>query len=126
MPDIKPFHGILYNGQLVPFGDVVAPPYDVISPQLQEELYRRDPHNVVRLILNRDTDPYASAAKAYSEWQRSGILYRDPAASLYVVAQSFVPASGAQIERRGFIGACRLEEIGKGSILPHEKTHAGP
>ena len=32
---------------------VLAPPYDVITPEYRDELYARDPHNVVRLILNR-------------------------------------------------------------------------
>ena len=33
---------------------MVAPPYDVIGPALQDELYKKHPANVVRLILNRD------------------------------------------------------------------------
>ena len=40
-------------GHVGSLSDVVAPPYDVIDPDLQEQLYRKHPCNVVRLILNR-------------------------------------------------------------------------
>ena len=62
MPIIKPFRGITYNPDKVNLTDVVAPPYDVISPEQQAELYHRSPHNVVRLILGREEDRYASGA----------------------------------------------------------------
>ena len=56
MAFILPFRGISYNPQKIKdFGEVVAPPYDVISPQEQEALYQRHPRNVVRLILNKET-----------------------------------------------------------------------
>jgi uncharacterized protein (DUF1015 family) len=32
-------------------GRLVAPPYDVIGPELQAELYARSPYNVVRVDL---------------------------------------------------------------------------
>ena len=44
MADIAPFRGLLYNTKKV--GDaskVVAPPYDVISREEQEKLYKRSP-----------------------------------------------------------------------------------
>ena len=34
--------------------DVVAPPYDVIDPALQDRLYQASPYNVIRLELNRE------------------------------------------------------------------------
>ncbi len=51
---IKPFRGILYNSEKVNIAEVIAPPYDVISPELQAALYKKHPCNVVRLILNRN------------------------------------------------------------------------
>ena len=39
MPEIKPFRGLIYNPKLVKIEDVVAPPYDVISPAMQNALY---------------------------------------------------------------------------------------
>jgi len=126
MPSIKPFKGIFYNQRTVNIGDVVAPPYDVISPELQTKLYDRHPANVVRLIYGREEDRYASAARYFSEWQTSGILKTDETESIYLLFQNFVLQDGSRVERKGFIAACELEDIGKGSIVPHERTLANP
>src|SRR5438477_362319 len=108
MPEIRPFRGILYNPSAVPMEAVVAPPYDVISPEEQTELYERHPANIVRLILGREVNRYESAARHFSEWRASGVLNRDSGPSIYLLRQSFT-LDGAQIERKGFIAACRLE-----------------
>ncbi len=126
MPDIKPFRGIRYSSSGVSLQKVVAPPYDVISQHQQAALYDADPHNVVRLILGREDDPYLSAAACFQEWLRKQILLVDEAPALYLVSQTFKGHDGTKITRRGFIAACRLQEFGQGSIFPHEKTHSGP
>jgi uncharacterized protein (DUF1015 family) len=126
MPEIKPFKGILYNPNKVSHANVVAPPYDVISPKLQSELYEHSPYNIVRLILGREEDQYASAAKSFDEWKQSGIMEQEQEPSLYVLVQNFTLPDGKTFERRGFIAACRLEDFGRGSIFPHEKTLASP
>ena len=125
MPIVKPFAAYRYDPAKVEPARVVAPPYDVIDPRLQESLYRRDPHNVIRLILAREEDPYASAASAVARWIDEGVLARDRAPALYFLEQAFTLPGGLLRRRSGFIAACRLEEFG-GSILPHEKTHSGP
>ena len=52
MPNIQPFEGLRYNlAQVGNLSDVIAPPYDVISPQQQDELYAKHENNSVRLIL---------------------------------------------------------------------------
>ena len=44
MPEIQAFRGVRYNlGHVGSLSDVVAPPYDVIGPELQDELYRKQP-----------------------------------------------------------------------------------
>ncbi len=126
MPSIKPFKGIFYNHRTVNLGDVVAPPYDVISPELQTMLYDRHPANVVRLIFGREQDRYTSAARYFSAWQTSGILESDETEAIYVLFQNFVLPDGSRVERKGFIAACELEDIGKGSVVPHERTLANP
>ena len=126
MPEVKPFRGILYNPEKVSLSDVVAPPYDVISSHRQEELYGLSPHNVVRLILNREEDPYGYAGRCFGQWMHDGIMVKDPVPSVYLLSQQFILPDGHHIERTGFIAACRLEEFDRGSILPHERTHAKP
>jgi uncharacterized protein (DUF1015 family) len=126
MPEIIPFRGVRYNQGLVHLDEVVAPPYDVISPEQQQELYERNPHNVVRLILGREEDRYGAAAKRLKEWMGQSILTRDEKLALYVLWQTFNVGDSRSVTRKGFIALCRLEEFDARVILPHEKTLAKP
>ena len=102
MPEIQAFRGLRYDlGHVGSLSDVIAPPYDVIGPQLQDELYKKHPANVVRLILNRDepgdddaNNRYSRAAGFLKNWRSEGVLFLEPQASVYVYHQSF--ASGGQ------------------------------
>ena len=133
MPDIQAFRGLRYDlGHVGSLGDVVAPPYDVIGPPLQEQLYKQHPANVVRLILNREepgddehSNRYSRAAQFLRNWRDEGVLFSEPQASVYVYHQVF-PIDGQTITRRGFMARCRLERFGEGKIYPHEETMAGP
>jgi uncharacterized protein (DUF1015 family) len=122
MPIIRPFRGIRYNQSKVTINTVVAPPYDVISPEQQNQLYAKDPHNVVRLILGREEDRYSASAKAFGEWQEKSVLQRDSSPTIYALVQTFKTTTGQTIQRKGFIALCHLEEFEKGIVLPHEKT----
>lgn len=126
MPEIIPFKGLLYNQTKVTMDDVIAPPYDVISPDHQQKLYERNPHNVVRLILGREEDRYASAAHHLQEWMKRSILVRDLKPAVYILCQTFTTVSGQTVTRKGFVALCRLEEFDKKIVLPHEKTLAKP
>ena len=133
MPEIQPFRGIRYDlGQVGSLSDVVAPPYDVISPEEQNRLYERHPTNVVRLILNRVepgddplVDPYRRAGQFFRDWQRQGVLFTEPDPALYVYEQEF-SYQGETYRRRGFLARVRLEPFGQGDIYPHEETMPGP
>jgi uncharacterized protein (DUF1015 family) len=120
---LNPFRGLRYDPKVVgDVGRVVAPPYDVINPAYQATLYDRSPHNVVRLILNRDTDAYASATSALKAWRRSGALHLDERPALSLYAQRFPDPDGVARERIGVIGALRLESFESGRVRPHERT----
>lgn len=122
MATIIPFKAIRYNQSKVSMRNVVAPPYDVITPEQQNGYYDKDPFNIVRLILGREEDRYAAAAKTYAEWQQSGILMRDTVPSMYPLVQTFKTTDGKTVQRKGFIALCHLEEFEKKIVLPHEKT----
>lgn len=126
MANIIPFTGIRYNQSKVELERVIAPPYDVISPEQQNAYYKKSPYNVIRLILGREEDRYASAAQHLKKWLEEKILERDDAPALYMLAQIFTDAQGNSITRKGFIGACELVELDKGVVLPHEKTLSKP
>src|SRR5262249_42505950 len=133
MADIRAFRGYRYDlGRVGTLSDVIAPPYDVIDPALQQALYDRSPFNVVRLILNRelptDTEAdnrYTRSARLLKDWMRDGVLAQDSARSLYVCHQEF-EIEGRRHVRRGFLARVRLGRFGEGRIYPHEETLPGP
>lgn len=73
---VVPFNGLLYNLEIAgSLDEVTAPPHDVISPNQQEALYQKSPHNVVRLILGKESDKdsdtdnrYTRSAKVFKDW----------------------------------------------------------
>jgi len=134
MADIRAFRAFRYDlGRVGALGDVIAPPYDVIDPALQQALYDRSPYNVIRLILNKEEpgdsethNRYTRAAAFLRDWQRDDVLIQDSARSLYVYHQDF-EVEGHRYTRRGFLARVRLEPFGgSGRIYPHEETMAGP
>jgi uncharacterized protein (DUF1015 family) len=133
MPDVLPFRGVRYDvARVGTLSDVVAPPYDVIDPALQDRLYRASEYNVIRLELNReepgDTEAqgrYARAARFLRDWIRQGLLREEDHAALYLYEQTF-EVEGTTHTRRGFLGRVRLEPFGQGKIYPHEQTLLGP
>ncbi|MGQ9693944.1 MAG: DUF1015 domain-containing protein [Thermodesulfobacteriota bacterium] len=143
MATVVPWRGIFYNRDKVQdLSLVVAPPYDIISPQEQDLLYARHPQNIIRLILNKETpadhdqdNRYTRAAAFYRSWLKEGILIRAPQPHLYFLRQEFtlppgyIPASFSpktRLTRHGFIALLRLEDYTTGVVLPHEKTQRKP
>ena len=130
MSTLHPFRGIHYNQKLIKdIEKVLAPPYDVISPKYQDELYARDPANIVRLILAKDgagmDARYKDALNDFKNWRAENILEKEAEPSIYFYTQEY-SVGGVKHLRKGFIAARDLEEFGKGSIFPHEKTLSGP
>jgi uncharacterized protein (DUF1015 family) len=128
MAEIAAFRGILYDTTKAgPAEKLLAPPYDVISPEERAKLAALDAHNCVRLILPEgDGDAkYARAAADLKDWMSRGILARDREPALYRYHQTFT-AEGRSATRKGFICRIRLHRFDQGVVLPHERTLAGP
>lgn len=127
--ELRPFRGLRYDQAAVGgLGRVLAPPYDVISPEARDELYAASPYNVVRLEYARPEEgrsPYQAAAAALEAWRRGGILRSDPSPAFYLVRHRFLYA-GRSWERRELIAALGLMPWTDGAVRPHEDTHAGP
>jgi uncharacterized protein (DUF1015 family) len=129
MAEVRPFRGLRYRlDRPEAAADVIAPPYDVISPAEQEALHARHPHNVVRLELPRDLpgddaeeNRYTRAAGLFRDWLSSGALLREPQPALYVYGQRYEGEGGKQ-ERLGLLAALKIEPYEAGVILPHEQT----
>ncbi|NIA20893.1 MAG: DUF1015 family protein [Anaerolineaceae bacterium] len=133
MAALLPFRGLRYNtSRALDLAMVTAPPYDCISPEMQQDLYRLHPHNVVQLIYGKQSDTdtesdnrYTRAAECLKKWQAGGVLMRESHPALYLYGQEFT-ADGHTLVRRGFIARVALEDFGSGSIHPHEQTFSAP
>lgn len=130
MARIAPFCAWRYNPEKIPeLSRVTSPPYDVIDRKQQEELHRRDPFNVIRLELGEDLpgdnekeNKYTRAARFLKEWQRQGVLVRDPRPSVYLYHHRFQGLNGERLTRKGLVVLLYLEPLGGGVVFPHEET----
>ncbi|MGD8534331.1 MAG: DUF1015 domain-containing protein [Candidatus Aminicenantes bacterium] len=128
MAEIQPFKGIRYSTQKVKMEEVITEPYDRIPPFLQEEYYKRNPHNVVRIILGKEDDPehpekdkYKRAKIYLDQWEKEGILIRENQEALYLYKQEF-QVRNERKTRMGLVARVKLEEFSSRKVLPHEKT----
>jgi uncharacterized protein (DUF1015 family) len=121
--EIQPFRGVFYGVPEADLPKVLAPPYDVIPPAYQADLYARDPRNIVRVVLNRQEGDagYEEAGSTYRRWLEDGVLAEDGEAALYLLEQSF-QAEGRTLRRYGVLARFRAEDAAKRVILPHEHT----
>jgi uncharacterized protein (DUF1015 family) len=123
MAVVKPFRALRYDEALAgPLEDLVAPPYDVISDELRAELQARSPYNVVHLTL---PDSEEEAARDLEEWRSSGVLVEEPPA-VWALEQDYVGPDGVARKRFGLVASLKVEPYATGTVLPHERTHAGP
>ena len=130
--EISAFRGYRYDASVTGApGRCIAPPYDIIDPDQQQELYDRSEFNIVRVIKgksfpedNENNNVYTRAAGALREFIDKGALKRDEAESIYVYAQDF-SVGGESFRRSGYIALGKLEAYG-GNIRAHEQTLSGP
>lgn len=132
MAIISPFKGVIYKREAVAnLIDALAPPYDVISPEMQDALYEKSDRNVIRLILGKEfpddngaNSRYTRAAGFLENWMKDGTLGRVEEDSIYLYCQEYV-INKRWLKRVGVICRTKIEEPGK-SIFPHERTMSGP
>ena len=132
MAEIAPLRGIIYNKEKC--GDmskIVAPPYDVVTPEQQAAYHNSHPNNIMRIDLGakqpEDRNPYdwhVRAAYEFNRWLADGVLIRHKQPAIYLTATDFTdPTTGLKRTRHGFACLLRLEEFGTSSkIRPHERT----
>jgi uncharacterized protein (DUF1015 family) len=123
MAVVKPFRALRYDEAVAgPLATLVAPPYDVIDDEQREELRARSAHNVVHLTL---PDSDEEAARALDEWRAQGALVEEPPA-VWALEQDYVGPDGVARTRFGIVASLKVEPYETGTVLPHERTHAGP
>ena len=133
MAKIAPFRGIVYNeSKAGAIETLVCPPYDIISPAEQQELYRKSPYNVIRLEYGltspADSDEdnrYTRAATVLEDWSRTTILQQRKDPAFYVYEMEYKAGKAAK-NLRGIICLVRIEDYDSGIVKPHETTLSGP
>jgi len=133
MAKVRPFRAIRFNPGVIPeIGDVLAPPFDVITTADNQVLQEKNPYNIVRLELGErenvetnESNVYIRSANQFVEWQGDGILIREETPAFYLVKEKYGGTKNPK-ERIGLFAAVQLEEFENKVILPHEQTAEGP
>jgi len=131
LADIRPFQGVHYNPSIVKdIAKVICPPYDIIPPQLQQELHRRSEYNFVRIEYGFETphdsstdNKYTRAASFIEEMLKQKVMAADPKPCIYIDEHSF-NYQGKAMKRRTITAVVKLEDWSKMIIRPHEGTMA--
>ncbi|OGN98335.1 MAG: hypothetical protein A2Y89_06400 [Chloroflexi bacterium RBG_13_51_18] len=131
MADIRPFQGVHYNPSITKdLAKTICPPYDIITPQMQQELYQRSDYNFVRIEYgkempqDKDTfNKYTRAANTLKSWLDQQILVIDEKPSLYINEHTFTH-QGKQLRRHSISCLVKLEDWNKMIVRPHEGTLA--
>ena len=126
MVSANPFRGLRFDPAVV--GDpglVIAPPYDVISPEARDAYEASSPYNMVRVILAREPDGrYAQVGKLLASWVTERALIMDEEPSLYVYELDY-PFGGGRRVQRGVLATVPLDAT-RTWVLPHERTMVAP
>lgn len=127
MVSIAPFRALRYNSRKIPdIAKVVAPPYDVVSPEERAALLAHNPYNIISIELPvGGADRYTQAAAHMRRWQAERILQHDRNPGLYILEERFT-VNGRQFIRHGLLAAVTVTPWSSGEILPHEFTLPGP
>jgi uncharacterized protein (DUF1015 family) len=131
MSEVIPFHGIVYNTSRVKGDEVIAPPYDIITPELRDALYKKSPYNIVRIDSGEEfsaddeiENKYVRAARYLDNWLQDRVLISSERPCFYACEMEYASAEG-QERLRGFFGLVRIMELGYG-VYPHEETYSKP
>lgn len=131
MADVSEFRGVRYNPEAVRLmGEVICPPYDIISPQEQQALYDKSPYNMVRLEFGMDMEgdndrnnKYTRARDTFNKWLKDRVMIQDTVPNYYVHEHSF-EIGETKKRRLELFASVKLEPWDRKVIFPHEFTMA--
>lgn len=132
MVKIISFRGTQYNAEKIKnLEAVMSPPYDIISPKVQEQLYKKNPYNMVRLIFGKqysdDTsrdNRYTRAAVMFEEWQKKNILIESDKPAIYPYRVAYT-VNGNKKKMNSFFTLLKLDPEYK-TVKAHERTLSKP
>lgn len=122
MAEIRAFRALRFDTEKAgEIGELVCPPYDVISEEERRGYLERNENNIIRLELPKGDRPYETAGNVLKAWLETGILKQDEKDGIYIYEEKFT-AYGIKRKFKGCIVQVKLEEFSKGIVLPHEET----
>jgi uncharacterized protein (DUF1015 family) len=124
VPLIAPFRGLRYSQAAGPPEAVISPAWDVVTPQEQAIYLALHRHNFIHLIAPcQEEGGLEKAASTFKQWQREGVLVRDPEPAVYLYQIFFrLVQSGPVLTRTGLICLMELTDYQAGQVRPHEQT----
>jgi len=109
----------------------MSPPYDIISENMQNELYNKNEYNFVKLILGKifsdDTDinnRYTRAKQLFDLWQKKKILISSNSPVIYPYKVDYI-VNKTKKQMNGFFAILKFDPEYK-SVKAHEKTLTKP
>lgn len=132
MVEVNAFKGITYNKEKVDrLDDVMSPPYDIISPEKQNELYEKHPYNFVRLILgkqnpenDKEDNRYTRARKQFESWMKESILIEQNKTAIFPYKIEY-KVKNQKKTMNGFFVLLKLDP-GYRFVKAHERTLSKP
>jgi uncharacterized protein (DUF1015 family) len=124
---LEPFRPTVYDPSKVVADDVIAPPYDVVSPPERASLAARSPYNAIHVELpaaspGSPVGPFEAAADLFRAWHDEGVVAVLDKASFVLYRMTFRSEDGAVRSTTGVLGALGIGPDQKGEVLPHEET----
>lgn len=122
MAEIREFCALRFTASAGEIGQLVCPPYDIISKAEREEYLRKNANNIIKLESPEQTPEGYSGAKVELDRRiANGIMAKDSTPALYIYEESFT-VDGKLYSFRGVTAYVKLQEFSDGVILPHEHT----
>lgn len=123
VPRFTPFPALRYTDRQI--DDLIAPPYDVLSPTDVDDLNNRHQFNITHVDVPRESGGagrYDQAGKVLREWIDAGVLEFDDAPTFTIYRMRFTDATGAARDIAGVLGGLEVVDEGAGGVLPHERV----
>lgn len=132
MVKVSPFQGVMYNKEKVDNLDkVMSPPYDIISEEMQDQLYEKHNYNFVKLILNKkkpeddeNYNRYTRAKKLFKSWLEKEILVKNKKKAVFPYKIEYKIKNESKT-MNGFFILLRLDPNYE-KVKAHERTLSKP
>lgn len=132
MVKVAAFKGITYNTEKINDLDkVMSPPYDIISPKQQDELYNNSTYNFVRLILGKqqpddtvENNRYTRANNDFVQWKKDAILIDNKEDAIYPYKITYM-LNNQEKTMNGFFILLKIDKEYK-KVKAHERTLSKP